>query len=169
VELTHTPANLDGRRPWFKCPGCRSRRAKLYKPLRRDHFRCRECHGLLYESQTYTPATIQPFDRMDQVQERIAREGLSRDALREFYKAKKAAFQAVNERCRQYGHADLADREFPYPDTFEAWFQELLEDIYGPHFGEHGRCEATAKSTGHAPARSRALPLAPAGVPARLA
>jgi len=146
VELTYTPANFGGERPWFRCPECQSRRAKLHKPPRRERFLCRDCHGLLYESQTYTSTMIQPFDRMDQVQNRINREGLSREALREFYEAKKDVFRAMNDRCREHGHGDLA--EFPYPDTFEAWFQELLEDIYGPHFGEHGRCEATAKSTG---------------------
>jgi hypothetical protein len=153
VELTYTPANLGGERPWFRCPDCGSRRAKLHKPPDHDHFRCRDCHDLLYESQTHTPSTatsfLDPFDRMDEARERVRSEGPSREALREFYEAKKEVFETVNERCREYGHPDMELEEWPFPETFEAWYQQLLAELYGPTFGEHGRCEATAKSTDH--------------------
>ena len=49
VMLTRTPCHYGGTRPWFCCPGCQRRCAKLY--LRDDCFRCRDCHGLAYRSQ----------------------------------------------------------------------------------------------------------------------
>jgi hypothetical protein len=49
IILTRTPCHYGGTRPWFCCPGCQRRCAKLY--LRGDRFRCRACHGLAYRSQ----------------------------------------------------------------------------------------------------------------------
>ena len=49
IVLTRTPCHYGGTRPWFCCPGCHRRCAKLY--LHRDRFRCRTCHGLGYRSQ----------------------------------------------------------------------------------------------------------------------
>jgi hypothetical protein len=49
IALTRTPCHYGGTRPWFCCPGCHRRCAKLY--LHRDRFRCRTCHGLDYRSQ----------------------------------------------------------------------------------------------------------------------
>ena len=56
IPLDRTPCHFGGGRPWFRCPGCGSRRAILYGgPL----FRCRECHGLNYASQSEPP-----YDRL---------------------------------------------------------------------------------------------------------
>ena len=49
IILTQTPCHYGGTRPWFRCPGCRQRCAKLY--MRRGRFLCRPCHGLGYLSQ----------------------------------------------------------------------------------------------------------------------
>lgn len=55
VEVTYTPCNYGGRRPWFLCPGvingvvCGRRAALLY--LRGRYFLCRHCHDLAYDSQ----------------------------------------------------------------------------------------------------------------------
>lgn len=49
VPLAYTPCNYGGRRPWFECPHCGRRVAKLY--LDRNYFRCRTCHGLAYHTQ----------------------------------------------------------------------------------------------------------------------
>ena len=49
IALTRTSCHYGRTRPWFCCPGCHRRCAKLY--LRRDRFRCRICHGLGYRSQ----------------------------------------------------------------------------------------------------------------------
>ncbi len=48
VPLDSTPCPYGGERPWFRCPGCLSRRAVLYGAGAR--FRCRACHGLAYGS-----------------------------------------------------------------------------------------------------------------------
>jgi len=48
VQITWTPCHLGGNRPWFSCPCCGQRVAKLY--LRRI-FACRHCLRLNYESQ----------------------------------------------------------------------------------------------------------------------
>jgi len=55
IQLTWTPCNYGGHRPWFICPGvrsgmpCRRRVGKLY--LAGRYFLCRHCYGLAYESQ----------------------------------------------------------------------------------------------------------------------
>jgi hypothetical protein len=49
IILMRTPCHYGGTRPWFCCPGCQQRCAKLY--LRRGRFLCRPCHGLGYLSQ----------------------------------------------------------------------------------------------------------------------
>lgn len=48
VGLSHTTPHFGGRRPWFQCPRCWRRCAKLYGGSR---FYCRKCRGLSYESQ----------------------------------------------------------------------------------------------------------------------
>ena len=49
ISLLRTPCHYGGTRPWFDCPGCSQRRAKLY--FCDSCFRCRKCHGLGYRSQ----------------------------------------------------------------------------------------------------------------------
>lgn len=48
VFLTWTNCNYGGRRPWFLCPKCNRRVAKVY--LRYNIFLCRHCHDLTYTS-----------------------------------------------------------------------------------------------------------------------
>jgi hypothetical protein len=48
VSLAWTRCAFGGRRVWFTCPGCRTRRAVLYAVAGR--FRCRACHRLAYAS-----------------------------------------------------------------------------------------------------------------------
>lgn len=48
VALETTPCRYGGRRPWFRCPGCESRRRVLYCAT--GVFRCRRCHDLAYTS-----------------------------------------------------------------------------------------------------------------------
>jgi hypothetical protein len=47
IELTYTSCHLGGKRPWFMCPDCNSRRSKLYWD---DGFFCRTCLRLPYAS-----------------------------------------------------------------------------------------------------------------------
>lgn len=51
VELTFTACYLGGRRPWFLCPRCARRVAKLFLA---GTFTCRRCVGLPYASQGET-------------------------------------------------------------------------------------------------------------------
>jgi hypothetical protein len=49
IRVEYTPCRFGGSRPWWRCPGCHSRRGVLYE---KDHrFRCRRCLGLAYRSQ----------------------------------------------------------------------------------------------------------------------
>jgi hypothetical protein len=48
LALMWTACTFGGRRVWFACPGCRSRRAVLYAVAGR--FRCCACHRLAYAS-----------------------------------------------------------------------------------------------------------------------
>lgn len=49
VPLEWTSCNYGGQRPWFLCPSCAGRVAKLY--FHRSRFRCRKCQDLAYASQ----------------------------------------------------------------------------------------------------------------------
>ncbi len=48
IALDRTACNFGGSRPWFRCPGCGTRRAVLYGAG--GQFRCRACHDLAYRS-----------------------------------------------------------------------------------------------------------------------
>lgn len=49
IRIDYTACRLGGLRPWWRCPGCHSRRGVLYE---KDHrWRCRNCVGLTYRSQ----------------------------------------------------------------------------------------------------------------------
>lgn len=50
IMVRRTPCHYGGSRPWFHCPRCDARVAKLY--LRGGRFKCRQCHGLRYTSQS---------------------------------------------------------------------------------------------------------------------
>src|SRR5699024_5907916 len=52
VEITTTPCNFGGERPWFLCPGegCGERVGKLHSPPLGDLFLCRDCYDLGYRS-----------------------------------------------------------------------------------------------------------------------
>jgi len=50
VRIERTPCTFGHSRPWFACPACGHRVALLY--LRGVRFRCRNCHGLRYASQS---------------------------------------------------------------------------------------------------------------------
>ena len=49
IRIEWTTCHFGGRRPWFLCPGCRRRAAKLH--LVGGTYACRQCHGLVYRSQ----------------------------------------------------------------------------------------------------------------------
>lgn len=49
VYLDYTDCNYGGQRPWFLCPICGGRNAKLF--MRNGRFSCRSCHKLVYRTQ----------------------------------------------------------------------------------------------------------------------
>lgn len=49
INITWTACNYGGQRPWFECPRCAKRVARLY--LDRNYFLCRSCHSLAYQTQ----------------------------------------------------------------------------------------------------------------------
>jgi hypothetical protein len=55
VGLDRTSCTLGGSRPWFVCPGCRTRRAVLF--CVGGVFRCRVCHDLAYRSTREKPVS----------------------------------------------------------------------------------------------------------------
>lgn len=50
ITITRTACNYGKSRPWFVCPRCTGRVAKLY--LRGGRFACRKCQHLVYSSQS---------------------------------------------------------------------------------------------------------------------
>lgn len=54
VRLDWTPCHFGGWRPWFVCPNCGRRVAKLYNTAR--YYHCRHCCGLVYQSQREIPS-----------------------------------------------------------------------------------------------------------------
>lgn len=58
VEVEWEPCRFGGWRPWFRCPRCHARRARLYLRPWSPGVACRVCHGLAYHSQR-----VQPNDR----------------------------------------------------------------------------------------------------------
>jgi hypothetical protein len=53
IWLDTTPCHFGGERVWFRCPGCRSRRAVLFNAG--GAFACRACHDLAYSSTREAP------------------------------------------------------------------------------------------------------------------
>jgi hypothetical protein len=54
ISLLRTPCHYGGTRPWFGCPGCGCRSAKLY--FGDGSVLCRSCLGLAYRSQLQASA-----------------------------------------------------------------------------------------------------------------
>lgn len=54
VDLRTTRPYFGGLRWWFTCPLCQRRAQKLYRPPFGDHFGCRHCYSLSYESRSYS-------------------------------------------------------------------------------------------------------------------
>ena len=55
LRFVRTYPHFGGVRLWFRCP-CGRRAVKLYRPMHELHFKCRTCHGLVYQSQRETRA-----------------------------------------------------------------------------------------------------------------
>ena len=75
IPFTTTVPHLGGSRFWFTCPSCRCRCRIVYGGRR---FRCRKCHGFVYESQHERPA-FRAATQMHKLRDRLGQ----RDSLDE--------------------------------------------------------------------------------------
>lgn len=64
------PCPLGGSRPWWRCPECGRRTAKLYLPPERWRFACRQCHDLVYWTQR-APDTQRLRKRLNRLRDRV--------------------------------------------------------------------------------------------------
>jgi hypothetical protein len=152
ITIERTACHFGGDRPWFLCPECESRQGKLYKPPEGDErFLCRDCHGLIYRSQSHRSPLVEAFDQLDSAAEDVQEDGVSRETLREFYEAKQDVIETFND------HLDDVDEEFQErdwreqmqePPPFDEWVEDLFASDLGRDYGEHGQCEASARTTG---------------------
>lgn len=153
IPIERTDCHFGGTRPWFHCPECNARKAKLYKPPQdADRFLCQDCHGLLYASQTHTRPLPQALNDLDDATDDVRENGVSRETMREFYEAEKDVIETVNDQldglADEYGERDWRTRWEELP-PFEEWVADLFRPAgMGREYGEFGQCEATAQTTG---------------------
>lgn len=69
--FVYTATNFARRRKWLQCLSCRRRCRVLFGGA---YFRCRQCHGLRYESQ-YEPAWLSGTSRAQKIRERYGGSG----------------------------------------------------------------------------------------------
>jgi hypothetical protein len=157
IPVEWQACHFGGARPWFRCPVCDDRVGAVYDGRSRDEYACRECQGLLYESQTHTGAYAEAFQRVTAARERVEAGDVSREALREFYEAQQGLVSTFNDAIGglddTYGEHGRAsgDRINALP-PFEQWVDGVFHRSGGGAtdraYGFHGRCTATAKTTG---------------------
>lgn len=94
VPLTYTACHIGGKRVWFKCPRCYTRRAKLY--LGNSGFYCRICYKLPYYSQQcgHLPGIAH---QMDKISRRLCNKmgRAKRDGLEARYQALDHAYDDI--------------------------------------------------------------------------
>lgn len=150
IPLAWTECNFGGQRPWFRCPRCDDRVGKLYGSQSYEKYVCRECEGLLYESQTYTPEMVEAIERLDEARERLDEGWPSRENLREYYNALSGQISAFNSHMDMFDarfgndHHDDRRRMNTLP-PYEEWIERKISQAIG--YGHYGRCTATAKTT----------------------
>jgi hypothetical protein len=94
VEIVARPVGFGGSRRFFLCPRCGGARTALY--LRRGYFRCRECQGLRYLSQTRDYASRQ-HDAMAKLEARLNEDGS---------KPKRMRWSTFNRICERLNERD---------------------------------------------------------------
>ena len=153
VRIERTECNFGGTRPWWNCPSCGERVAKIYNVPGRDKWVCRDCGDLLYRPQTYKGAVVESFKHLDEARER-AQERPSRENLRDVYEAKSGIVEAhgnylegLDDRYGPLLGENRADNhQFPDLPPFEIWVSRKFSDLH--NYGYYGQCQATAKTTG---------------------
>lgn len=153
ISIERTDCYFGGTRPWFQCPDCHGRKGKLYKPPHgADRFLCRDCHGLIYRSQTHRSPLAEAFASLDDAADDVRDEGLSRETVREFYEAQQNVIETFNSQMDdledEFGEREWRNRMNELP-PFDEWVADLLRPAgLGRAYGVHGQCEATARTTG---------------------
>ncbi len=109
VSIARAPTGFTGgRRPLFVCPRCRHRRAVLYV---HDGVACRDCHGLIYTSQS-----VGDIDNLAHQQRKLARRMSGRaDATRR------------QPRMRRTTHARLLSKWIDLEIRFDQMIEAKLE------------------------------------------
>lgn len=72
VHITRTSCNYGGTRPWFECPKCFRRVAKLYADG--HYFLCRHCYNITYKSRSQ-PKWDRVMDEQYRIRERLGDDG----------------------------------------------------------------------------------------------
>lgn len=161
IPIEYTECNFGGERPWFRCPVCSDRVGKLYSTGKYDGYVCRDCGDLIYQSQEYTSDIVKAFRKSREARERLLEEPFNRERLQEFYDAQKATRRTMVDYHEELDEEFGDETASPLRDTvaapeqmppFEQWVERLfhrsLKNPEGRPYGYHGRCMATAKSTG---------------------
>lgn len=132
IRIEYTECNFGGERPWFRCPVCDGRVAKLYKKPEHDQYACRDCGGLLYKLQTYRKPLLEAFDRLDEAGARVEQGELTPEALKEVYDAKQGVSAAFNDYLKDldekyggFGRPAGRHRMNALP-PFEEWADDLF-------------------------------------------
>lgn len=162
VSIDYTECHFGGERPWFRCPRCHDRVGKLYSTTRSDEFICRDCGDLIYRSQEYTTDFIEALRAEREARASLEANPFDRDALRNVYETHKEGRRAMLEYLQgldeRYGEetSNPLRKTIITPDEmspFEEWADRLFHRAAesspeGRAYGYHGRCMATAKTTG---------------------
>ncbi|XVH33888.1 hypothetical protein ACNS7O_19025 (plasmid) [Haloferacaceae archaeon DSL9] len=161
IPIDYTECNFGGERPWFRCPQCHDRVGKLYSTPRSDHYVCRDCGNLIYQSQEHTSELVSALRAERTAIERRAEDPFDRDRLRDVYDAHKRSRKAVATYTEELGGEYESDATSSLRDvlispqqmpSFEEWAEQLFHRVFGNPdgraYGHHGRCTATAKTTG---------------------
>lgn len=106
VPIEWTSCNFGGERPWFRCPRCDDRVAKLYKTPRDDRYICRECGDLIYTSQTHRSPIIEANERLETARDQLEDGWPTHENLRDFYDAKQTWIETFN------GYMDQLDDRY---------------------------------------------------------
>ena len=157
VPIDRTECHFGGTRPWFRCPVCDDRVGKLYKASNYSEYACRDCQGLLYESQKSDGSPLAQASReLRKANERIQDGDLSRSTLRDYYDAQQAMIGAHNATIGAFDEKRGRDTPERFQmnglDPFDEWLDHLFHETFGSaggrSYGHFGRCTATSKTTG---------------------
>ena len=111
VGLEHTPCHYGGSRPWFRCPRCGRRVAKLFGGVL---FLCRKCHGLAYRSQAETYSD-RCFRRANKLRERLGGEPGVDQYMPKPKWMRWATFEGITHEVRELENAGLMAAVARYP------------------------------------------------------